>query len=347
MIKISILIPSLNSILYIRECLESVINQSLKDIEIICIDAYSNDGTLEILQEYALKDKRIKIILSDKKSLGYQINLGLEQAQGKYFTIVESDDYAHLLMCEKLWALSQSYDCDMIKADIVGFYDEKKVKKFQNKAICYDEKLYEKVLSDDLKNQILKNSWNMNQSGIYKMDFIRKFNIRANESLGASYQDLGLWFLMVVFAKNIYFHNEGLYFYRQDNPNSSVKSKDKVYCICDEYQFIENFLKLYSKKRQDFKEILLYKKFQSYWWNIKRIDTKYKLEFFEYFAKDFEKELPYLNSEFFTQGELEELQKIIENPKKFYYFYRSPFFKIVRFLARLKNTFKRFLNCAK
>lgn len=126
MIKISILIPSFNSILYIKECLESVVNQSLKEIEILCIDAYSDDGTLEVLQEYALKDKRVKIILSDKKSLGYQLNLGLKEAQGKYFTIVESDDYAHFLMCEKLWALSQNYDCDMIKADIIGFCDKRK-----------------------------------------------------------------------------------------------------------------------------------------------------------------------------------------------------------------------------
>ncbi|WLR01715.1 hypothetical protein P3251_00480 [Campylobacter jejuni] len=65
--------------------------------------------------------------------------------------------------------------------------------------------------------------------------------------------------------------------------------------------------------------------------NIRRIDTKYKLEFFEYFAKDFKNELSCLNSQFFTQGELKELQKIIENPKKFYDFYRSPFFKIIKF----------------
>ncbi|EAJ0188604.1 glycosyltransferase family 2 protein, partial [Campylobacter jejuni] len=100
-------------------------------------------------------------------------------------------------------------------------------------------------------------------------------------------------------------------------------------------------------KNQYFKDIFFYRKFKSYWWNIRRIDTKYKLEFFEYFAKDFKNELSCLNSEFFTQGELKELQKIIENPKKFYDFYRSPFFKIIKFLARIKNTFKRYLDYAK
>ncbi|EAK1652610.1 glycosyltransferase family 2 protein, partial [Campylobacter jejuni] len=70
-------------------------------------------------------------------------------------------------------------------------------------------------------------------------------------------------------------------------------------------------------------------------------------EFFEYFAKDFEKELAGLNDKFFTYGEFKELHKIIKNPKKFYDFYRSPFFKIIKFLARIKNTFKRYLNYAR
>lgn len=85
MIKISILIPSFNSILYIKECLESVVNQSLKEIEILCIDAYSDDGTLEVLQEYALKDKRVKIILSDKKKLRLSAKSWLKRSSRKVF----------------------------------------------------------------------------------------------------------------------------------------------------------------------------------------------------------------------------------------------------------------------
>ena len=119
--KISVLIPSYNSADFIEECIKSVVNQSLENIEILCIDANSNDGTIKILQEYALKDKRIQIILSDRKSFGYQLNLGIQNAKGKYFTIVESDDYVDLTMCEKLWRLAEICDCDMIKADIFGF----------------------------------------------------------------------------------------------------------------------------------------------------------------------------------------------------------------------------------
>ena len=69
--KVSIIMPSLNVVDYIQECMESVVNQTLKDIEIICVDAGSTDGTLEILREYEEKDSRVKIILSDRKSYGY------------------------------------------------------------------------------------------------------------------------------------------------------------------------------------------------------------------------------------------------------------------------------------
>ena len=90
--KISIIMPSLNVAAYIRECIESVINQTITDIEILCIDAGSTDGTLEILEEYAIKDSRIRLIKSDKKSYGYQINTGIDMAMGEYLGIVETDD---------------------------------------------------------------------------------------------------------------------------------------------------------------------------------------------------------------------------------------------------------------
>ena len=91
--KVSIVMPSLNVRPYIEECLDSVQNQTLKDIEILCVDAGSTDGTLEFLRERAAADSRIQVIESDRKSYGYQINLGIKAAKGEYFAILESDDY--------------------------------------------------------------------------------------------------------------------------------------------------------------------------------------------------------------------------------------------------------------
>ena len=90
---LSIIMPSLNVAPYIRQCIESVLGQTAEDIEILCVDAMSTDGTLEILREYAGQDPRVRLILSDKKSYGYQMNLGLDAAQGEYIGIVETDDW--------------------------------------------------------------------------------------------------------------------------------------------------------------------------------------------------------------------------------------------------------------
>ena len=70
---VSVIIPSYNVVSYIVQCLESVRNQTLENIEIICVDAKSTDGTLELIQDYAKKDSRFKVLISEKKSYGYQI----------------------------------------------------------------------------------------------------------------------------------------------------------------------------------------------------------------------------------------------------------------------------------
>ncbi|EID3097415.1 glycosyltransferase family 2 protein, partial [Campylobacter jejuni] len=309
--KISVIIPSYNSAKYIKECLDSVIFQSLKEIEILCIDAYSIDGTIDILKSYEKQDSRIKIIFSKKKSLGHQINLGLKEAKGEYFTIVESDDYVKLDMCEKLYALACNYDCQVVKSDFIGFKDKRSQRVFKNLSICYDQTLYNKKINSYLNPNIIINSWNMNQSSLYKMDFIKKYDIRANETQGASYQDIGLWFQILSLASSIYFYKEGFYFYRQDNEHASVKSKDKIYCVCDEFEFLDKFLDKNLKLKSRLQDIFYYFKFKIYSWNLKRIDDKYKLEFLYKFSQDFSLIYDKLDKTVFKVSEISEISCII------------------------------------
>ena len=115
MIKVSIIMPSLNVASYSRETMDSVISQTLKESEIICVDAGSTDGTLEILKEYASSDDRIRVILSEKKSYGYQMNLGISAATGEYIGIVETDDYVEPDMYEKLFDAAEKNYADIVK----------------------------------------------------------------------------------------------------------------------------------------------------------------------------------------------------------------------------------------
>ena len=91
-VKVSVILPSLNVARYIRECMDSVLSQSLQELEIICVDAESVDGTRELLNEYAGKDSRITVLNSNVKSYGKQVNIGLEYASGEYIAILETDD---------------------------------------------------------------------------------------------------------------------------------------------------------------------------------------------------------------------------------------------------------------
>ncbi|EHT8118669.1 glycosyltransferase family 2 protein, partial [Campylobacter jejuni] len=310
--KISVIIPSYNSAKYIKECLDSVIFQSLKEIEILCIDAYSIDGTIDILKSYKKQDDRIKIIFSKKKSLGYQINLGLKEAKGEYFTIVESDDYVKIDMCEKLYRLARNQDCQVVKSDFIGFEDKRSQRIFKNLPICYDQTLYNKKINSYLNPSIIINSWNMNQSSLYKMDFIKKYDIRANETQGASYQDIGLWFQILSLASSIYFYKEGFYFYRQDNENASVKSKDKIYCVCDEFEFLDKFLDKNLELKSRLQDVFYYFKFKMYLWNLRRIDDKYKLEFLYKFSQDFSLIYDKLDKTVFKASEISEISCIIQ-----------------------------------
>ena len=117
--KVSVIMPSLNVAPYIEKCIYSVINQSLQDIEIICVDAGSTDGTLEILENYSNKDKRIKLVHSPVKSYGYQVNLGICMARGDYIGIVETDDFVDSNMYDVLYGLAIENQLDYAK----GMFD--------------------------------------------------------------------------------------------------------------------------------------------------------------------------------------------------------------------------------
>ena len=121
MAKVSIIIPTYNVKPYLRECLDSVVGQTLKDIEILCVNDGSTDGSLEIIEEYARKDDRIIVISGSNGGYGKAMNKGLHQATGEYIGIVEPDDYIALNMYEELYEKAKFYDADIVKADFYRF----------------------------------------------------------------------------------------------------------------------------------------------------------------------------------------------------------------------------------
>lgn len=110
MIDISIIIPVYNSEKYLHRCLTSAVNQTLKNIEIICINDGSTDGSLNILKEFAANDIRIKIITKQNSGVAKARNTGLSVATGIYIGFIDSDDYVDNNYFEELYSYSPEYD---------------------------------------------------------------------------------------------------------------------------------------------------------------------------------------------------------------------------------------------
>lgn len=102
--KVSVIIPVYNTEKYLRKCLDSVCNQTLSDIEIICVNDCSPDNSLEILNEYAQKDNRIKVInFEENKGVSIARNTGIDSATGEFIGFVDADDFVDLDFYEKLY----------------------------------------------------------------------------------------------------------------------------------------------------------------------------------------------------------------------------------------------------
>lgn len=376
--------PSLNVAEYIRECMDSVINQTLKEIEIICVDAGSTDGTLEILREYAEKDSRIQVIISEKKSYGYQMNLGMDAATGEYMGIVETDDYILPTMYEELYKICHQDDLEFAKADFQRFcLDTKELSdrevdfyhKSEDNLYLKEEKLlpqsqkqkYLSILSPQDDISLFKAPLNI-WSGIYQFSFLRKNKIRFNETLGASYQDNGFFFQTFSLATKIRFIDKAFYRNRRDNPNSSVHDKGKVYCINEEHDFIRVFLGNHPELEQKLLPIYCFKKYHNYMFTVNRIDDKFKLEYLLRFHQEFLEHLvkKEIDLEIFTERGKSDLMLILKNPVHFYYsrydatnevmqnFYESAptmedptSYKIGRFITFLPRKVKGFFRCIK
>lgn len=319
--KVTVVIPCLNSIDYLCTCVDSVINQTLSNIEIICVDAGSTDGTLETLQEYAAIDHRIHIIHSPKKSYGYQMNLGFQAARGEYIGIVEPDDYVEPVMFEKLYNLAKSNHLDLAKSGFFNHYSEPVARDIPARippnapkdVFCpLDSKFTESSQFFGMSPSI----W----TGLYRADFIRSKNIKFTETPGASYQDTAFTFKVWCCAKRAKFIDECLLHYRRDNDNSSSNSRGKVYCVVDEYQEEERFLSDEQPEIKDRAEgIRCRLKYGAYLWNYRRLVMPEKLEFLKYAAKEFadDMESGYFIQKYFSEYQWNELKSIIRDYRAF------------------------------
>lgn len=233
MTKVTVIMPSLNVSKYIRSCMESVLHQSLTEMEILAIDAGSTDGTLEILEEYAAVDKRLRIIHADKKSYGYQVNLGIESAAGEYIGIVETDDIINPCMYEILYQTAAAQNLEYIKGGFTQFVEsENGLQWKQTGGRCIlDVNLLGKCISPKSMPELAVQDYYI-WAGIYRKNFLQ--DIRLSETPGAAFQDIGFIYQVLCKADRAMYLAEEFYDYRQTSGNSSFNKNGFCYLI-EEY----------------------------------------------------------------------------------------------------------------
>lgn len=208
MVKVSVIIPVYNTEKYLRKCLDSVCHQTLKDIEIICVNDCSPDNSLEILHEYAANDARIKIIdFAENKGAAAARNAGIDAANGEYLGFVDSDDFIDLDFYEKLYNKAVETGADAVKGKL-WLYDLEK----QN---AYIEDWID--INDKVKNH-KANFYFTFTTAIYKSSLINDKNIRFLDGLN-HFEDPYFTIKAALFYEKLEVIDEAKYYY-VNNHNS-------------------------------------------------------------------------------------------------------------------------------
>lgn len=189
-IKVSIVVPVYNVEKYLSQCLDTLINQTLKEIEIICVNDGSKDSSETILKAYQIKDPRIKIINQENQGLSGARNTGIKAATGEYIGLIDSDDWVDLDFYEKLYNAAKKYDSDIAAGD---FYRRGKYIKTQK--LKYKKEAFFTEAAEKVKQAFIP-KYNYVWNKIYKRESLEKMNYPF--PVGRYYEDM-YWLVKVVY----------------------------------------------------------------------------------------------------------------------------------------------------
>ncbi len=282
-VKVSVLVPIYNVEEFLPECLDSLVNQTLKEIEIICINDGSKDDSLNIIKRYADKDKRIVIINKKNSGYGDSMNRGLEKATGEYVGIVESDDFIDLDAFEKLYKIAKTENVEVVKSNFYEYFGDTKTDRGVSNLFPVSE--IGRVIDPREEHQIFYQPpciW----AAIYRREFLNSNEIRFLPTPGASYQDTGFNFKIWAMARRVFFVQRAFLHYRQDNSNSSVKDAGKIYCVKEEYDEIERYLGERGLM-EELGPLVFTCRFGGYIWNMHRLKFKPAMAFTKVVKSDY------------------------------------------------------------
>lgn len=222
---ISILIPIYNVEKYLQQCMESILAQTLSNVQIICINDGSSDGSKHIIENYLHKDERIILLNQKNRGYGAALNYGLTFAEADYVAIVEPDDFLDAKAFELLYETAQQYSY----VDIVKFaYWNYSIKEGKELVTASNSSMLELIKEPFLIAQYPQlllhhpSIW----SCLYKSSFLKENHLNFVEAPGAGWTDNPFFIASMCLAKNIVWRNHKVYYYRQGHSTASSNLKD-------------------------------------------------------------------------------------------------------------------------
>ena len=249
---ISVIVPVYNVEKYLAECLDSILNQTYTDLEIICVNDGSTDNSLKILNEYAQKDNRIKVISQKNKGLSGARNTGIKHSSSEYLTFIDSDDIIKPTYMETLWNNKDKADCVQVNMELFNDKMERLTNNwFETFYLDKETKLIE--ITPQNMTHILISSWGK----LLKKSILQKYNITFYE--GIIHEDYAHTYEYLFHCKNLYYINEKLYLYRQ-RENSITKTelntKQKL-DIIKVFIHVVKHIKKYDNKIHKYRKFIL------------------------------------------------------------------------------------------
>ncbi len=232
--KVSIIVPIYNVENYVLKCINTLVNQTYKNIEIILVNDGSTDKSYELAKEAAKNDNRIKLFSKENGGVSDARNYGIKKATGEYLTLVDSDDTLDLTAISKMVEIIKKYDADMIMGEKLCYTAEDKIQKSTHK-------IYDTLFnSEEALKYMLSNNTIFVTGNLYKTELFNDIEFPFRKK----YEDVATAYKLVYKAKKIAYTNEEMYYYLcgRDGATTSVFSEENLIDNLDahfaQYKFI-------------------------------------------------------------------------------------------------------------
>lgn len=319
MSKVSVIIPLYGKEEHFVPSLETILGQTMEDIEIICVVGDCSEDFMDTLENYTNVDSRMLICDYRDRDYGKAMNSAIENASGDYIGFVKPGDYVSECMYEELYKKAVDYNLDILFSDYAQLKKRKKEEVVSKVSLSSDMEKYNIVLETEEYPTVMLHPANI-CCGIYKKSYLKNEEIKFDEIEGSSYQDHGFWMQSVVCAKRLVLIPTTYYTENDTLKNKETINREYMYGVNIEYDHIRNILMKDQNTWERFQGVYWLKKYKAYMETMSHIESEYKKEFIQRFGAELKRGLDKqeLDSSVFSLKIWANVQLLAADPNGYY-----------------------------